>query len=355
VTYEAAKTPLLTAMNPRHGAVTGGESVTFTGTDFSADVDDYKIILDGIICDVTAATTTSVTCTTNKRPGLVESSLEIFIKDKGLVATQGKIFLYVNLWSADTTWGGEFAPMHMESVYVPKGLNLLVDVDSTPELNAIVVEGSIIFLPDSDPNHERNFDARYIFVTGGLMEVGTAEFPYTSRLTITMHGNVYDPYLPIYGNKVIAVRFGTLDMHGVERSKTWTVMDSTAEAGSTQITLATAVDWVAGEEIAVAATSYDGREGEKRRIVAVDNSNPAKPVLTLDEALEFKHFAKIETYGGEEIDMRAEVALLTRNVRFRGDPGTSLLNEYGANIFLHSHGDDSLTGRIANVELHQVG
>jgi hypothetical protein len=121
----------------------------------------------------------------------------------------------------------------MESVYVPAGLNLLVDVDQTPELNAIVVEGSLIFIPHSDPNHERFFDARYIFVTGGLMEVGTEEFPYTSKLTITMHGNVYDPYLPIYGNKVIAVRFGTLDMHGTPRSKTWTLLESTVEAGGT--------------------------------------------------------------------------------------------------------------------------
>jgi len=286
---------------------------------------------------------------------LVESSLEITILDKGLVATQGMVFLYVNLWSADTTWGGEFAPMHMESVYVPKGLNLLVDVDSTPELNAVIVEGTLIFTPDTDPKHERFFDARYIFVNNGTMEVGTEEFPYTSKITITMHGTVLDPYLPIYGNKVIGVRFGTLDMHGVERQPAWTVMETTAEANATQITLATAVDWQPGEEIAIAATSYNGREGEKRTIKAIDNSNPDKPVITLDEQLEFKHFAKIESYDGEEIDMRAEVALLTRNLRFRGDPLTSGRDEYGANIFLHSHGDDSLTGRIENVEMYQVG
>jgi hypothetical protein len=35
------------------------------------------------------------------------------------------------------------------------------------------VEGSIIFAPDTDPTHERFFDAAYLFVTGGLMEVGT--------------------------------------------------------------------------------------------------------------------------------------------------------------------------------------
>lgn len=79
ITYESTKTPLLTGMNPRHGAVTGGDSVTFTGTGFSANVNDYNVVIDGIVCDVTAATINSVTCTTNKRPGLVESSLEIYI------------------------------------------------------------------------------------------------------------------------------------------------------------------------------------------------------------------------------------------------------------------------------------
>ena len=37
-----------------------------------------------------------------------------------------------------------------------------------------------------------------------------------------MHGEKYSPELPIYGNKVIAVRNGVLDMHGIPRSPTWT-------------------------------------------------------------------------------------------------------------------------------------
>jgi hypothetical protein len=75
------------------------------------------------------------------------------------------VFTYVNLWSSDVTWGGEFAPLQGESVYVPSGLNLLVDVDSTPVLNAVIVEGSIIFAPHpTDATHHRTFDAHYIFV-----------------------------------------------------------------------------------------------------------------------------------------------------------------------------------------------
>ena len=138
-------------------------------------------------------------------------------------------------------------PMEMESVWIPEGLNLYVDVDKTPMLNALIVEGSLIFGPDADPNHERFFDAHYIFVNKGLMEVGTEEFPYTSKITITMHSSVEDPYIPIYGNKVIGVRYGTLDMHGPVRDVVWTKLGDTVEIGATVITLIEEVDWVAGE------------------------------------------------------------------------------------------------------------
>ena len=282
VTYTNTATPLLTSIYPRFGSVLGNKTVTFSGSDFSDNIQDYKITIDGINCVPTAANSTSVTCTTGDRPGLVDSSLEIYINGKGNVATQGKLYKYVMRWSQDVTWGGEFAPMHMESIYIPTGLNLLVDVDATPLLNAVVVEGSLIFPSDPNPDHERYFDAKYVFVTNGTLEAGTEEFPYTSKLTITMHGNISDPYLPIYGNKVIGVRFGTLDLHGVERTPTWTVLDHTAEAGSNQITLATAVDWKVGEQIAIASTSYDGRDADKRTIAAIDRTNPDKPVITLD-------------------------------------------------------------------------
>ena len=88
VTYSGALTPLLTAMNPRYGTVTGGTSVTFTGNNFSQDTTKYTILIDGRTCTVTAATTTSVTCTTDKRPGLIRPSLEIYIDGQGLVANQ---------------------------------------------------------------------------------------------------------------------------------------------------------------------------------------------------------------------------------------------------------------------------
>jgi hypothetical protein len=218
--------------------------VTFIGTDFSENINDYIILIDKIPCVATAANSTSVTCTTGKRPGIVKPSLSLYIVGKGFVSLKGMLFKYVNLWSSENTLGGEFAPVEGDSVFVPTGLNLLVDVDSTPVLNAILVEGTLIFAPnENDATHHRTFDARYIFVKEGRLEVGTEEHPYTSKITITMHGKADDPYLPTYGNKMIGVRMGNLDMHGPVREPTWTQMDKTEEPGATTITLKQPVDW----------------------------------------------------------------------------------------------------------------
>jgi hypothetical protein len=134
----------------------------------------------------------------------------------------------MSYWNDDTTWGGEFAPVDGESIHIPAGLNLLVDINNSPKINAIICEGSMTFAPESDPKHHRFFDAHFIFVHKGRMEVGTEEFPYTSKITITLHGDVASPYIPIYGNKVIGVRKGLLDMHGTDVGSSWTVMETTA-------------------------------------------------------------------------------------------------------------------------------
>ena len=221
-------------VSPRWGTVEGGTEVTFTGARLSTVPSDYSILIDGIPCAVSEAATDSVKCITGPRTGLYEEdpSLEIFIAGVGNVATQGLVYRYVSLWSSESTWGGLFAPVDGESVSVPKGLNLLVDIDFSPVLNLVIVDGgSIIFPPNSDPNHKRTFDAHYIFINNGYMEVGTEAEPYTSKITITMHGKKYDPYMPIYGNKCIGVRYSTLDIHGVPRSHTWTSLANPGKEG----------------------------------------------------------------------------------------------------------------------------
>jgi len=99
------------------------------------------------------------------------------------------------------------------------------------------------------------------------MEVGTSDDRYTSKLTITMHSSKSDQSLPFFGNKVIGVNKGTLEMHGVERTITWTDLKATVEVGGTSITLndmqnSAVLDWQVGEEIVIASTDFSGRNAE---------------------------------------------------------------------------------------------
>ena len=54
--------------------------MTFTGVGLSSDYTLYTITIDGIDCPASAATESSVTCTTGSRPGLRETTLEIYIE-----------------------------------------------------------------------------------------------------------------------------------------------------------------------------------------------------------------------------------------------------------------------------------
>lgn len=276
VTYSESATPYIDEITPRFGSEKGGEEVVFTGSGFTGQP---SVLIDDRACTVTAYTSTTITCTTSNKPTSMikpeHPSLVISIEGVGDVATRGLKYMYVARWSDTDTWGGDFIPGEGDAVEILAGRALLVDVDSTPVLSFITVMGSLIFAPEADKSHHRTFDARYIIVNGGYLEIGTEEFPYDSKLTITMHGEESDPALPIYGNKVIAVRNGVLSMHGPERSHTWTELESTAAAGATSITLLDVggkdLDWQVGEEIVIASTDFIGRHAEQRTITGVTN------------------------------------------------------------------------------------
>ena len=139
-------------------------------------------------------------------------------------------------------------PIDGESVLVPKGLCLLVDIQNSPLLKLVQVDGGALIFPsnDADPSYQATFDARYIMINNGTMEIGTEKHPYTSKLTITMYGEKYDPAMPIFGKKSIGVHYGVLDIHGIHKIS-WTELDTTVMPGETELTLVEEVDWEVGD------------------------------------------------------------------------------------------------------------
>ena len=168
-----------------------------------------------------------------------------------------------------------------------------------------------------------------------------------------MYGEKYDPPMPIFGKKSIGVSFGTLDIHGVQK-KSWTDLDSTVQPGETQLTLVEDVDWEIGDHIMITSTDYNMYQAEFANIVANDIVD-GKSTLTIDTAFKHKHYAGVETHGDDILTIRAEVCLMSRNIIYRGDPETSAKNQFGAHIMLHSPGDESVVGRIENLQLNDVG
>jgi hypothetical protein len=68
------------------------------------------------------------------------------------------------------------------------------------------------------------------------------------------------------------------------------------------------------------------------------------------------HYAGIDTYGDNDfIEIRGEVGLLTRNIKYQGDTKVSEEEQYGAHILIHSPGDETSIGRIAYTEFFNVG
>jgi G8 domain len=115
-----------------------------------------------------------------------------------------------------------------------------------------------------------------------------------------MHSKRYDPELPVFGNKVIAMYDGILDMHGVPREPTWTELETTVLPGAKSIQLIREVDWKVGESIIIAPTGYYNDEAEERVIVSINRTNPKKPILTLNETLKFKHYSGIQYFGDQK-------------------------------------------------------
>jgi len=292
------------------------------------------------VIDTDETTEIQIVCVTSPKPFVEgdEPRLDIFIDGQGLVATKGKIFFYAQRWSDTQTWGG-LAPLEGEAVFVPKGMHLIVDIETTPTLSLVLVEGSMIF----DQAVARSFNADIILVKNGYLEVGTEEDPYCEPLTITMTGGTEfgGESIPIFGNKVLAVHGGLLELHGCQRSRYWTELEETALASATSITLTAnkvgeVFDWMVDDEIVIASTDYDAHHAETRIITSVTNTAAGEfPVISFTEPLEFKHFAAEKDYDGVAVIMRAEVGLLTRNVKFQGDSDSEAA-KYGAHIMLHS-------------------
>ena len=94
------------------------------------------------------------------------------------------------------------------------------------------------------------------------------------------------------GARVLGIMGGKLELHGASRTG-WTTLDATAQAGATQITLATTTDWRAGDRIVIASTDLNPLWVDEATVVSVQGRT-----LTLSAPLGYAHWGTTQSFGG---------------------------------------------------------
>jgi hypothetical protein len=376
-------TPLITGLFPNNGSALGGTVVTITGEhlDTFASVDNHHAVtvqLSGVTCTVQSSSATQIVCVTSPRkPEDVErSSVVVTIPGRGVAVVGDEVaFLYIDRWSALTSWKNQDLPVEGDFVWIPDGQVILLDVH-TPILTFLLVEGDLYF----DRARDVSLDSYYIFVFGGYFEVGTEDHPYEKSAVITLHGGRYSTIeIPFVGSKVLAVAArglpraehmtgqhmpgrdqGQLEVHGSKRLRTWTKLDATANAGDHWLLTSERVDFKRGEVVIVTGserpgTTMDG-SGDDFSLygmeeMTVDSVSSDGFNVSFTAPLRFTHRSEIVTIEGRVIDMRVEIGLLTRNVVIQGDNDTSTGELFGVHTIAFMSG----IYHMENAEIRRCG
>ena len=317
------------------GGTAGGTVLTITGTGFNnGDSPANEVTIDGSACIVSSATTTEIVCSTTAHSGSNSYDILVNVVGTGIaVGTDIPQFRYVNLWSSPATWGcssGTFeecagAPnADGHAVEIGPGNEILLDV-STPVLSLLLIREGALVWDINQPNLQLN--AEYILIVGGSFTLGTeaAPLPPQNKATIKLYGHQRSIHLPIYGAKCFAVRSGTVDIHGAEVNPTWTFLDTTAEAGTDTIDIQTPngfTGWNIGDRVAIAPTGDEKSilQSEDFTILNITpNADGTVQSIQLSGQLQFTHSGVETTFGDYTLQQRAEVGLLSRNIKFEGN------------------------------------
>ena len=100
------------------------------------------------------------------------------IEDKPLEDT-------IRRWSDPKSWDTGKIPAANETVIVKSGWNMLFDLEESPIIEMLQINGRLTFENNEKDLHLRT---KYIFVRAGELIIGTKEEPFTKNAKITLFG-----------------------------------------------------------------------------------------------------------------------------------------------------------------------
>ena len=245
------------------------------------------------------------------------------------------------------------------------GADQRVILDQSADVGSIVVNGGELIIAD---HIDLSLSTDWLLVlNGGLFRAGREVEGHVHNFELELTGDDPDRTIDISdwarggmadtitGNDGFLMSMGmgsAIDIHAADRSlASWAQLDATANAGDDWLTIDTATGWQVGDVIAVASSEFSADQAEQRRIVEVRDGGSE---VRLDRPLDYRHYGELETYGNVDrqwtLDMRAEVALLSRNITISGALAASD-TRIGGHIMAMMGGDM----RISGTEITRMG
>ncbi len=243
-------------------------------------------------------------------------------------------------WSDANTWGG-VVPAENTDIVIPRGQTILLD--SNVSAATLTVNGTLIC-----DNRDLDLSARWIMVHG-TFQCGTDREPFQHRLNITLTGNDKNESVMNMGTKTLgAMGGGIISLHGQPRTS-WLMLNGTVNPGARTINTEYTTNWRAGDSIVITSTDDSMEHAEVRTIKKIEGTT-----ITLNDALKYRHFGEVQSFSNGtrnwDVDTRAEVALLTRNIKIQGDQASEQ-SRFGAHVMIM----EGSAGLISGVEFRRVG
>ncbi|GAB6028330.1 hypothetical protein CHUAL_002503 [Chamberlinius hualienensis] len=237
----------------------------------------------------------------------------------------------LSLWSDPSTWGGNL-PLAGQDVTISK--SILLDI-VTPNLGAITIspEARLIFSPKVPL---AKLSTTRIYVKGELW-IGSEDCPFTGNAEIFLLG-AYNASAedPQFGQKFVGVPSGgTLELHGKKKLH-WTKLTKKLQNSNTISSSADSVvlnllddvtSWEPNDSVVVASSSYDWKEAEVLKVLPCPTCTSHQ--LLVQGPINYTHLGEVV----DDVDRRAEVGLLTRNIKIHGEMQSGCYADMKCNEF----------------------
>ena len=363
VKYEHSMTPFISLVTPNTIILAENLEIVLEGTNLDNPLSDIYIQLNGINCIPIETTSTQTKCKVAAISGLGSNPLpvEYIVLNKGRAVIENTVSNILQIghkWSSRATWGLAPLPAAGDTIYIPKGQTLFFDIDNSPILDNIIIEGSLVFL-DADSREtgkDINIHSKRILIQRGNLIIGRETQPYiNNKLTITLHGKHGDRLLPIFGTKFLGNYEGNLQIHGRAKSPCWTYLSESAYRYQNEIkVVGPLTNWEIGDEVIIAPSAHRSYKSgyEFRVILLITGAEASEVTLTLSIPLKYSHEPQSrDITTTQTLQFPVEIGLISRNIRILGDISSRDTN-YGA--IIKSYGGRSIT-QIQHMEMQLGG